>query len=457
MLPFVNATGDPNAEYLSEGITEDLVSTLSQIPNLKVVSLASAYRYKGKSIDPPTVARELGVHTILTGRMLQRGDNLSVSAEFVDAEHDRVMWSKQYQWKVADVPSLQTQITQNITENLKMNLSGAQKSRLAQRPTENGEAYQLYLRGRFYWNKRTAEGVNKARGYFQQAIDRDPNYALAYAGLADCYYVTFFNNFTISQAESAAKSRAAATKALELDSSLAESHVSMGQVLENFDWGFDGAEREFRRALVINPGYATGLQWYAELLENLGRYDESLAMILRAQEADPFSLIINAVHGQILSRSGRTKEAVAQFQKTLDLERNFPLGHFLFGLTLVHDGKNAEAVKELEQAVQSSPESSVYRSMLAYVYGQTGRIEEARKILADVIQEAESDRASWMDVAGIYVALGEQDHTFAALELAFQRRDSRMTMLLNHEALIPLRSDPRLSDLVRRVGLPPHN
>jgi TolB-like protein/Tfp pilus assembly protein PilF len=457
VLPIVNATGDPNAEYLSEGITQDLVSTLSLLPNLKVVSLASAYRYKGKAIDPPTVARELGVHTILTGRMLQRGDNLSVSAEFVDAVHDRVMWSKQYQWKLADVPSIQTQITQDITENLKMNLSGAQKSRLAQRPTENGEAYQLYLRGRFYWNKRTAESVNKAMDYFQQAIDRDPNYALAYAGLADCYYVTFFNNFTISQAESAAKSRAAATKALELDPSLAESHVSMGQVLENFDWGFDGAEREFRRALVINPRYGTGLQWYAELLENLGRYDESLAMIRRAQEADPFSLIINAVHGQILCRSGRTKEAVAQFQKTLDLERNFPLGHFLFGLTLVHDGKNDEAVKELEQAVRSSPESSVYRSMLAYVYAQTGRIEEARRILGEVIQEAKSDRASWMDVAGIYTALGEQDHAFAALEMAFQRRDSRMTMLLNHEAFMPLRSDPRFSDLVRRVGLSQHN
>jgi len=457
VLPFVNATGDPNAEYLSEGITQDLVSTLSQLSNLKVVSLASAYRYKGRSIDPPTVARELGVRAILTGRMLQRGDQLSVSAEFVDAEHDRVMWSKQYQWKLADVPSIQTQITQDITENLKMNLSGAQKSRLAQRPTENGEAYQLYLRGRFYWNKRTAEGVNKALGYFQQAIDRDPNYALAYAGLADCYYVIFFNNFTISQAESAAKSRAAATKALELDSSLAESHVSMGQVLENFDWGFDGAEREFRRSLAINPGYATGLQWYAELLENLGRYDESLAMIRRAQEADPFSLIINAVHGQILSRSGRTKEAVAQFQKTLDLERNFPLGQFLFGLALVHDGRNDEAVKELEQAVQSSRESSVYRSMLAYVYAQTGRIEESRKILGDVIQEAESDRASWMDVAGIYAALGEQDHAFAALEMAFQRRDSRMTMLLNHEALMPLHGDPRFFDLLRRVGLPQHN
>jgi TolB-like protein/tetratricopeptide (TPR) repeat protein len=457
VLPFINATGDPNAEYLSEGITQDLVSTLSQLPNLKVVSLASAYRYKGKSIDPPTVARELGVHTILTGRMLERNDNVSISAEFVDAEHDRVMWSKQYQWRLADVPNIQTQITQDITENLKMNLSGAEKSRMAQRPTENGEAYQLYLRGRFYWNKRTAEGVNKATGYFQQAIDRDPNYALAYAGLADCYYVTFFNNFTISQAESAAKSRAAATKALDLDPSLAETHVSMGQVLEIFDWDFADAEREFRRALVINPGYATGLQWYAELLENLARYDEALATIRHAQEADPFSPIINAVHGQILSRSGRTKEAAAQFRKTLDLERNFPLGHFLFAHTLVREGKNEEAVKELEQAVQTSPESPVYRSMLAYVYAQTGRIEEARKILGEIIQEAKTDRAAWQDVAGIYAALGEKDHAFAALEMAFQRRDSRMTMLLNQETLLPLHRDPRFSDLVRRVGLPQRN
>jgi serine/threonine protein kinase/tetratricopeptide (TPR) repeat protein len=457
VLPIVNATGDPNSEYLSEGITQDLVSTLSQLPNLKVVSLASAYRYKGKNINPPTVARELGVHTILTGRMLQQGDNLSISAEFVDAENDRVMWSKQYHWKLADVPNIQAEITQDIIDNLKMNLSGAQKSRVAQRPTENGEAYQLYLRGRFYWNKRTAESVTKAMGYFQQAIDRDPNYALAHAGLADCYYVTFFNNFTLSQAESAAKSRAAATKALELDPTLAEVHVSMGEVLEVFDWDFAGAEREFRRALGINPGYATGLQWYAELLENLGRYDESLAMIRRAQEADPFSPIINAVHGQILSRSGRTNEALAQFQKTLDLERNFSLGHFLFGLALVRDGKNEQAAKEIEQAVHSSPESPVYRSMLAYAYAQTGRIEDARKILGDVIQQAESDRASWQDVAGIYAALGEKDHAFAALELAFQRRDSRLTMLLDHEGLAPLRSDPRFSDLVRRVGLPQHN
>jgi serine/threonine protein kinase/Tfp pilus assembly protein PilF len=457
VLPFVNATGNPDAEYLSEGITQDLVSTLSQLSNLKVVSLTSAYHYKGKAIDPPTVAHELGVHTILTGRMLQHGDNLSVSAEFVDAEHNRVMWSKQYQWKLADAPNIQAAITQDITENLKLNMSGAEKLRVTQRPTDNGDAYQLYLRGRFYWNKRTAESVNKAIGYFQQAIDLDPNYALAYAGLADCHYVAFFNNFTVSQAESAAKSRAAATKALELDPSLAETHVSMAQVLETFDWDFAGAEREFRRALVINPRYAIGLQWYAELLENLGRNDEALAMIQRAQEADPFSLIINTVHGEVLSRSGRTNEAIAQFQKTLDLERNFPLAHFLFGLALMRGGKNEEAVKELELALQSSPESSLYRSMLASLYAQTGRVAEARDTLGQVIQEAKSDRASWQDVAEIYAGLGEKDHAFAALELAFQKRDSRMSTLIAHEGFLSLHSDPRFADLLRRVGLPQHN
>jgi tetratricopeptide (TPR) repeat protein len=257
-----------------------------------------------------------------------------------------------------------------------------------------------------------------------------------------------------SQSESAAKSRAAALKALELDPSLAEAHVSMGQVLEIFDLDFKGAEAEFRRALSINPGYATGLQWYAELLENLERYDEALVMIRRSQEADPFSLIVNVVYGQILSRGARPREAREQFQKTFELERNFPLGHFLFGLMLVREGNDEEAIKEFEQAVQSSPQSPVYTSMLAYVFARTGKIEEARNILGKVIEEAKADHASWQDVAGIYAALGEKDHAFAALELAFQRRDSRLTMLLDHEGLEPLRSDPRFADLLRRVGLP---
>jgi TolB-like protein/Tfp pilus assembly protein PilF len=457
VLPFVNATGNPDVEYLSEGITQGLISTLAQLPKLKVVSLMSAYRYKGKAIDPPAVARELGVHTILTGRMTKQGDSLTISAELVDAEHDRQMWGKQYQRKLADLNSLQPDITRDITDNLKLHLSGAEKSRLAQRGTENSQAYQLYLRGRYYWNKRTPEGGAKAIEYFQQAIEQDPAYALAYSGLSDSYSVTFFNQSTLSQSESSSKSRAPALKALELDPSLAEAHASMGTVLLLFDLDFKGAEAEFRQALAINPGYATGLQWYAEMLGELGRYDEALAMIRRAHEADPFSLIVNATYAQILSRSGRSAEAHQQFEKTFELERNFPHGHFHYGLVLVAEGKDEEAIKEFSQALQYSPESPVYLSMLAYAYARTGNTSEARKILGKLIEEAKADRASWRDVAGIYAGLGEKDHAFAALELAFQRRDSRLTELREYESLQPLHSDPRFADLLKKIGLPPLN
>jgi len=455
VLPFVNATGNPDVEYLSEGITQGLINTLAQLPKLKVVSLMSAYRYKGKSIDPPAVARELGVHTILTGRMTKQGENLTISAELVDAEQDRQMWGKQYERKLSDVNSLQPDITRDITDNLKLHLSGSQLSRLAQRETANSQAYQLYLRGRYYWNKRTAESGAKAIEYFQQAIELDPAYALAYSGLADAYSITFFNDLTLSQSESAAKSRAAASKALELDPSLAEAHASMGNVLVIFDWDFKGAEAEFRQALAANPGYASNLQWYAEVLGSVGRYDEALAMIRRAHEADPFSLIINATYGLILSRSGRAAEAHEQFQKTFELERNFPRGHFHFGRALAHEGKYEEAIKEFEQALQLVPESPGTQSMLAYCYARSGRIEEARKILGKLIEQAKAEHAAWRDVAGIYAGLGEKDHAFAALELAFQRRESRLSELREHESLEPLHSDPRFSELLKRIGLPP--
>jgi TolB-like protein/Tfp pilus assembly protein PilF len=455
VLPFVNATGNPDGEYLSEGITQDLISTLAQLPKLKVVSLMSAYRYKGKAIDPPSVARELGVHTILTGRMTKQGDNLTISAELVDAEHDRQIWGKQYQRKLADLNSLQPDITRDITDNLKLHLSGAEKSRLALRGTENSQAYQLYLRGRYDWNKRTPESGAKAIEYFQQAIELDPAYALAYSGLADAYAITFFNDLTLSQSESAAKSRAAALKAIELDPSLAEAHASMGNVLVIFDLDFKGAEAEFRQALAANPGYATNLQWYAEVLGSVGRYDEALAMIRRAHDADPFSLIINATYGLILSRSGHATEAREQFQKTLELDRNFPRGHFHFGRALAHAGKFEEAIREFEQVLQSVPESPGTLSMVAYCYARIGKIEEARKILGKLIEQAKTEHASWRDVAGIYAGLGEKDHAFAALELAFQRRESRLSELREHESLEPLHSDPRFSELLKRIGLPP--
>jgi len=358
VLPIVNATGDPNSEYLSEGITQDLVSTLSQLPNLKVVSLASVYRYKGRSIDPPTVARELGVHTILTGRMLQRGNDLSISAEFVDAEHDRVMWSKQYRWKLADVPNIQAEITQDITENLKMNLSGAQKSRMAQRSTQNSEAYQLYLQGRFYWNRGTAGGVNKAIDYFQQAIAKDPNFALAYSGLADSYFSLARNSAALSPKEAGAKARQAAEKALELDPSLSEAHASMALVLLIFEWNFAEAERQFRRAIDLNPSYPYAHQWYAELLWSTGRYEESVAEVRKAVELEPFASILHLNLGNSLMFAKRFPEAEREIRKTLDIDPSYPIAHYGLARILLVELKPEDAMAEMEKAVHGIPESS---------------------------------------------------------------------------------------------------
>ena len=461
VLPIVNATGDPNSEYLSEGITQDLVSTLSKIPNLKVVSLASAYRYKGKTIDPPAVARELGVHTILTGRMLQHGDDLSISAEFVDAEHDNVMWSKQYQWKLADVSSLQSQITQDITENLKMNLSGTEKSRMAQRPTQNAEAYQLYLQGRFYWNRRTAGGVNKAIDYFQQAIAKDPNFALAYSGLADSYFSLARNSAVLSPKEAGAKARQAAEKAVALDPALGEAHASMALVLLIFQWDFSEAEREFQRAISLNPRYPYAHQWHAELLWATGRYEESVVETRKAVELEPFTPILRLNLGLSLLYAKHVEEAEREFRKILDdVDPNFPVAHYSHTLVLVHQKKFDEAVKEIEAASRGIPESSYYRGYLGYALARAGRTEEARKILGELIEEAKTKYVSWLGIADIYAGLGEKDHAFAALELAYQQGDPRMDDLrARAEAELDSFwiSDPRFAELLKKVGLPPLN
>ncbi|HKV61717.1 MAG TPA: tetratricopeptide repeat protein, partial [Candidatus Acidoferrum sp.] len=458
VLPIVNATGDPNSEYLSEGITQELVSTLSQIPSLKVVSLASVYRYKGKSIDPPTVARELGVHTILTGRMLQRGNDLSISAEFVDAEHDRVMWSKQYQWKLTDVPNIQTEITEDITQNLKMNLTGADKSRLAQRSTQNSEAYQLYLQGRFYWNRRTAGGVNKAIDFFQQAIGKDPNYALAYSGLADSYFSLARNSAVLSPKEAGAKARQAAEKALELDPSLSEVHASMGLVLLIFEWDFAGAEREFRRAIDLNTGYPYAHVWYAELLYGTGRYEESVLENRKAVALEPFNSNLKVNLGLSLMHAKHLQQAEQQFRETLDMDPNYPIGHYFYAEVLILQKRFDEAVAEMEKTVQSLPESSYYRGYRGYAYAKAGKTGEARKILGELIEEANTKYVSWMGIADIYAGLGEKDHWFAAIELAFQQGDTRMnTIRARTEVDSMWATDPRFAELLKKVGLPPLN
>jgi TolB-like protein/tetratricopeptide (TPR) repeat protein len=458
VLPIVNATGDPNAEYLSEGITQDLVSTLSQIPNLKVVSLASAYRYKGRGIDPPTVARELGVHTILTGRMVQRGNDLSISAEFVDAEHDRVMWSKQYQWKLADVPNVQAEITQDITENLKINLTSTQKSRIAQHSTQNPEAYQLYLQGRFYWNRRTAGGAIKAIDYFQQAIAKDPNYALAYSGLADSYYSLARNAAALSPKEAGARARQAAEKALALDPSLGEAHASMGVVLLIFEWDFANADREFHRAIELNPTYPYVYSWYSELFYATGQYDKSIQTIRKAVDLEPYTPVLRYNLGFSLMFAGRYAESEQEFRKILEMDSTFPLAHYGHAEVLLLEDKSDEAVTEMERVVHAIPESSYYRGYLGYVYARAGKTVEARKVLSELIEDARVKYVSWLGIAYIYAGLGEKDHSFAALELAYQQGDTRMDAIRARAELYPFwKSDRRFAELLRKIGLPPPN
>jgi Tfp pilus assembly protein PilF len=392
--------------------------------------------------------------------MVRRGNDLSISAEFVDAEHDRVMWSKQYQWKLADVPNLQAEITRDITENLKMNLTGAQKSRLAQRSTQNSEAYQLYLQGRFYWNRRTAGGVNKAIDFFQQATAKDSNYALAYSGLADSYFSLARNSAVLSPKEAGARARQAAEKALDLDPFLGEAHASMGLVLLIFEWDFAGAERELRRAIDLSPGYPYAHQWYAEVLYATGRYEESIQENRKAVALEPFTPILQGNLGLSLMFAKHLAESEQQFLKTLDMDPHYSLAHNGYAQVLIVQKRFDEAVAEMEKTSQSMQESSYFRGYLGYAYAKAGKTVEARKILGELIEEAKTRYVSWLGIADIYAGLGEKDHVFAALELAYQQGDTRMDQIRARAGVdldFSWTSDPRFAELLKKIGLPPLN
>jgi TolB-like protein/Tfp pilus assembly protein PilF len=458
VLPFVNATGDPGTEYLSEGITQNLINTLSQFPKLKVVSLISAYRYKGKNIDPPAVARELQVKTILTGRMTQQADNLSINAELIDAENDRELWGKQYQGKLTDVSALQSQITQDITENLKLKLNNAQRNLLAQRPTQNSEAYQLYLQGRFYWNRRTAGGVTKAIDFFEQAVSKDPNFALAYSGLADSYFSLARNTAVLSPKEAGAKARQAAEKAIELDPSSVEAHTSLANTLLIFDWDFAGAERDFNRAIEINPTYPYAHIWFSELLYDTGRYEEAVQENQKALALEPFTPVVRYNLAYSLMFARRFAESEKEFRKILDMDPNFHLAHFGLANVLGHQHNLGEALAEMQKAVNSMPESSYFRGFLGYALAKAGKTEESREILSTLIEEAKTKYVSWLGISDLYKGLGEKDHAFAALELAYQQGDSRMITVRARADLDSFwKNDPRFGELLKKVGLPPLN
>ena len=453
VLPFVNASADPNTEYLSDGITESLINNLSQLPRLRVVPRSTVFRYKGQVLNLQKVGRELNVRALLTGRVSQRGDSLNIQTELVDVAKESELWGEQYNRKLVDILSVQEDISREISDKLRLRLSGEEKARLAKRPTENTEAYQLYLRGRYHWNKRTEEELKKGIEHFKQAIEKDPGYPLAYAGLADSYYILGYYNW-LPPKEAYPKAKAAALKALELDDSLAEGHAALASVKRDFDWDWVGAEKEFRRAFELNPSYASAHRWCANLFNALGRREEALAEMKKAQELDPLSLITNADLGRTFYFARQYDQSLEQFRKTLDMDPNFAVAHLWLGQVYEQKGMYEEAISEFQKGMSLSG-GSIYLARLGHAYAMGGRRGEAQIVLNRLKDQSKQEYVSPYDIGVIYAGLGENKQTFAWLERAYEERSLWLSYLKADPIWDPLRSDPRFQDLLRRVGLPP--
>ena len=451
VMPFVNESGNADVEYLSDGMTETLISSLSQLPNLNVKARSSVFRYKGKEIDLQKIAQELKVQAILTGRVAQRGDQLTLSLELVDARTDNAIWSEQYSRKQTDLVSLQSEIARDVSTKLKTKLSGADEARLTMNYTASPEAYQLYLKGRFYWNKRTVDGLRQAAGYFKQSIEKDPGFALAYSGLADAYVL--FSNYSVAPPkDSMPKAKAAALKALELDDSLAEPHAALGVYLSAYAWDQAAAEREIRRAIELKPNYATAHHWLGNVLSFVKRADEAISAARRAEELDPLSAIISADTGFDFIMARRYDEAIAQCQRTLMLDPNFYYAHYLLGWAYYKKGMYQEAISESRKSVELN-ESTYGKSMLILSLSKFGGRAEAIKLRDELKRESARSYVPNYFLAIASIALGEKDEAFAALERDFAERSPSYSWFAADSLLDDLRDDPRFADLVRRVGL----
>jgi eukaryotic-like serine/threonine-protein kinase len=453
VLPFVNGSADPNAEYLSDGITESLINSLSRLPNLKVMSRDSAFRYKGKDTDAQTVARELGVRTVLKGRVTQRGGNLAISAELIDATDSSHIWGQQYSRKPADIFALQEKIAKEITKALRLRLTGQEEKSLARTYTTNPEAYRGYLQGRYWSNTRTEDGFNKGIKCFQQAIAKDPSYALAYCGLADCYSMHANYGF-LAPKIGYSKANDAALKALELDDTLSEVHVSLGFIKSDYTWDWSGAENEFQRAMALNPNYATAHQWYGYALWRTGRFEESIAEHRRALELDPLSLPVNRNLGLAYYLARQYDLAIEQLRKTCEMDRGFVLTREYIGLAYLEKGTYKEAIEYCAEAAAPVSASAYAISALGYVYALSGKKAEAQKVGDRLKLLAEQKYISPRFIASIYAGLGEKDKALDSLSAAYEDRSVQIGPgIIADPTYDSLRAEPRFQDLLRRMGL----
>ena len=449
VLPFENRSGDPDSEYLSDGLAESLIYRLSQLPDFKVSPTSSAQRYKGKGVDPLQIGSELGVGAVMTGRIVQRGDNLTISVELLDVGNGKVIWGEQFDRKASELLATQREIAREIVENLKLKVSPQEKA-LTKQYTQSNDAYNFYLKGRFYWNKRTADGVKKAIVEFQKAADEDPTFALAYVGLADSHLVSQ-QYAGVPSSESLPKARAAAVRALEIDDSLAEAHTSLGMVNQQ-QWQPADAEKEYKRAIELNPNYATAHHWYSILLTLRGRHDEAMAEIELAQKADPLSPIISTNVGLQYLLRGELDKATVHIEKALELNPNFPTSITDMGYVNSKKGREEEALAYLQKAVEVSGRANEELAFLGYGYGVSGKRAEAMTVLKELEARHAKQACAAIYPAAVYGALGDKDQAFAWLEKDYQARAA----ILPYIALLPtydtIRDDPRFTDLMQRTG-----
>ena len=450
VLPLESLSGDASQDYFADGMTDELITDLGKISALRVISRTSVMPYKRVRKSLPQIARELSVDAVVEGTVLRSGEQVRITAQLIQASADKHLWAESYEGDLRDTLALQKKVARAIAEQIRINLTPQEQAVLKNVKVVNPEAYEAYLKGRYFWNKRTADGLKKAIDYFNQAIEKDPNYAQAYTGLADSYALLGDWEYGIlAPKEAFPRAKAAATKALELDNTLGEAHTSLAFSLDLFDWDWASAEREFRRAIELNPGYATAHHWYAWHLSEMGRNREAIAEMRKAQNLDPLSLIISADVAEILLVAHSYDQAIEQSRKTIDMDPNFAVAHYELGQALVQKHMYKEAIAELQKAIELSGGSTTCTSNLAFAYAASGRRKEAVKILSDLKNRSKQNAS---EIALMYVGLDEKDQAMTWLEKAYEERFNPSILL--RPAFDPLRSDPRFQNLVRRIGLP---